>query len=84
MLFFETAIFALIGFIFFFFLVFFYFCYYWSAIYKRKERLTIATILSFLFSFKILAIGIFVLILISLLIPVLSNYLPILREVTIP
>jgi hypothetical protein len=81
MAFFEIAIFALVGFISFFFLVFFYFCYNWSAIYKRKERLTIATTLSLLYGFKILAIGVFVLFLIYLLIPFISNYLPILRKI---
>jgi ABC-type multidrug transport system permease subunit len=81
MQFFESAIFALIVFIPFFFLVFFYLCFAWSAMYKRKERLTIATVLSFSYSFKILAIGFFVLFLASLLLPILVNYIPILRKI---
>jgi len=78
MQFFENVISALFVFVFLFFLVFFYLCYAWSAMYKRKERLTIGAVVSSLVSFKILATGFFVLSLAYILIPILANYIPIL------
>jgi hypothetical protein len=80
MQFFENAIFALILFIPLFFLVFFYLCYNWSAMHKKKERFIIAAILSFTYGFKILAIGFFILFLVSLILPFLANYIPALRN----
>jgi len=80
MQFFENAIFALVVFISLFFLVFFYLCYAWSAIYKRKERLKIGIIVATLTSFKILAIGLVILFLASLILPILVNYIPALRN----
>ena len=78
---FENAIFALIGFVFLFFLVFFCLCYAWSAMYKRKQRLTIGLVVSSLVSFRILATGFFVLALIYTLIPILLNYIPVLSNI---
>jgi len=79
MQFFENAIFALIVFLSLFFLIFFCLCYAWSAMYKRKERLKIGIIVTTLTSFKILAIGLVILFLASLILPVLVNYIPALR-----
>jgi len=81
MQFFENAIFALVVLFFLCFLVFFYLCYAWSAMYKRKERLIIGTVVSSLVAFRILATGFFILSVVYFLLPILENYLPIINRI---
>ena len=80
MQFFENAIFALIVFLSLFFLVFFYLCYAWSVMHEREERLKIGIILTTLTCFKILTIGLVILFLASLILPILVNHMPALRN----
>lgn len=72
MLFFNIGVKIILAVTIIFFIVFFWLCFAWSDMHRRGERLGIAAVVSFLYSFVVFFVGVLVVAAVSLV----WEYLP--------